>query len=155
MLQGGWMYILPFDHGGVQRRLRAARGIARLLRADRARPGQGDAEACWRSTPRSRPSSRTPGRWSVQLRAQDPAPPGARQRAAVSPAAACLRLLRPLFSPGIAWTLLAVERLATLLDGRYGDYREYGNLLQQEADQIETLIEAARLAMDDFSLFKG
>lgn len=62
----------------------------------------------------------------------------------------------PLFSTGIAWSLLAVERLALLLEGRWGDPAGYDRLLRHEADQVERLIAAAYRAMAepaDFDLF--
>ncbi len=70
----------------------------------------------------------------------------------------------PLFSTGIAWSLLAVERLALLMEecepsagfrtvSSEVDFNPYGALLQKEADQIARLIEGAFLAMDHFSLF--
>jgi FADH2 O2-dependent halogenase len=70
----------------------------------------------------------------------------------------------PLFSTGIAWSLLAVERLALLMErdetsagiGTVGsgvDFEPYGALLEKEADQITRLIQGAYLAMDHFRLF--
>jgi len=62
----------------------------------------------------------------------------------------------PLFSTGIAWSLLAVERLALLLEGRWGNPDGYDRLLRHEADQVERLIAAAYRAMAepaDFDLF--
>ncbi len=93
-----------------------------------------------------------PGRWSAPaLVPQNPAPPGARLGSKVFPPAARLRLLRPAF--------FARHRLDPL-GGRKAGHparrplrRRTANtasLLQQEADQIETLIEAAWLAIDDF-----
>jgi FADH2 O2-dependent halogenase len=68
----------------------------------------------------------------------------------------------PLFSTGIAWSLLAVERLAeafgTARDrsaARPGAaaLRRYDSLLAAEADQIDTLVAGAYLALPDFALF--
>ncbi len=70
----------------------------------------------------------------------------------------------PIFSTGIAWSLLAVERLAQLFESRSADNREvdsrgeidfsrYGRLLEAEADQILRLIEGTYRAMHDFDLF--
>lgn len=61
----------------------------------------------------------------------------------------------PLFSTGMAWSLLAVERLGQLFEGAWGDARTYAKLLQQEADQLEQLIESAYLAMDHFPDFSA
>ena len=70
----------------------------------------------------------------------------------------------PLFSTGIAWSLLAVERLALLMEqcelsagirrvSSEVDFGPYGTLLEKEADQITRLIEGTYLAMDHFRLF--
>jgi FADH2 O2-dependent halogenase len=156
MLEGGWMYILPFDHGV------ASAGF--VLRRE-ALPGSFeqialDPEKAMKKLLAEYPSLAAQFRQARALvgpsfvpRIQHRLVRAAGPRYFLLPHA--YAFYDPLFSPGIAWTLLAVERLATLLDGRYGDYREYNQLLQQEADQIETLIEAAWLAMDDFQLFKG
>jgi FADH2 O2-dependent halogenase len=61
----------------------------------------------------------------------------------------------PLFSTGMAWSLLAVERLEQLLAGRHGSPKAYGRLLEREAGQVGTLVEAAHLAMKDFPLFRS
>lgn len=156
LLQGGWMYVLPFDHGvasaGFVMRRDALPGSFEQLALDPAKAMQKllaqypSLEAQFRNARPVVGPSFVPRIQHRLVRAAGP-------RFFLLPHA--FAFFDPLFSPGIAWTLLAVERLATLLDGRYGDYKEYGNLLQQEADQIETLIEAAWLAMDDFALFKG
>jgi FADH2 O2-dependent halogenase len=68
----------------------------------------------------------------------------------------------PLFSTGIAWSLLAVERLAELLGPKGGGIggarmarglRRYEALLTAEADQIDRLVAGAYLALSDFALF--
>jgi len=75
----------------------------------------------------------------------------------------------PLFSTGMAWGLVAVERLACLI-GREGFFGKpgppdepqlpdaaamahYGDLLRQEADHLEDLVEGAYVALPDFDLF--
>jgi len=65
----------------------------------------------------------------------------------------------PLFSTGIAWSLIGVERLAELfLDGpRHrpagARLRAYDRLLNAEADQIDRLIAGAYSALGRFRLF--
>jgi FADH2 O2-dependent halogenase len=59
----------------------------------------------------------------------------------------------PLFSTGIAWGLLAVERLAGLLLGGEGDLGRYADGLAAEADQIERLVALAYAARRDFAAF--
>jgi FADH2 O2-dependent halogenase len=64
----------------------------------------------------------------------------------------------PLFSTGIAWSLLGVERLAAMLeDGPPSPpaLDRYATLLQAEADQQQALLEAAYVARGDFTLFRG
>ncbi len=58
-----------------------------------------------------------------------------------------------MFSTGLAWSLLAVERLASMLAGERADPDRYDRLLQREADQIESLIAAAYAAQHDFESF--
>jgi FADH2 O2-dependent halogenase len=65
----------------------------------------------------------------------------------------------PLFSTGIAWSLLAVERLAEAFGNGHGRrpsgaaLRRYERLLSSEADQIDRVVAGAYLALPDFSLF--
>jgi FADH2 O2-dependent halogenase len=67
----------------------------------------------------------------------------------------------PLFSTGIAWSLLAVERLAdwgeALRDAAPPVARRilerYGRLVAREADHVEALLVAAWRAMRDFDRF--
>ena len=67
-----------------------------------------------------------------------------------------------LYSTGIAWSLLAVERLAALLGeaarsgfahGELGGLREYGERLGREADQLERMLALGYLHLDDFARF--
>ena len=58
----------------------------------------------------------------------------------------------PLFSTGIAWSLLAVERLADVLCDEAPTER-YAALLETEADWIEALIGAAYRTLNDFPRF--
>jgi FADH2 O2-dependent halogenase len=66
----------------------------------------------------------------------------------------------PMFSTGIAWSLLAVERLALVLE-RARDMSEmdlslerYGDLLHREADHLSRLVEGGyEAAARDFDLF--
>lgn len=62
----------------------------------------------------------------------------------------------PMFSTGIAWSLLAVERIADLCrDGLPAPaaVERYGRLLAAEADHIDRLLVAAYRLMDDFESF--
>lgn len=156
MVHGGWMYVLPFDHGvtsaGFVLRQDALPGSYEQIALDpdkamrRMLAQYPTLEAQFRNARALVGPSFVPKIQHRLVRAAGP-------RYFLLPHA--YAFYDPLFSTGIAWSLLAIERLATLLDGRYGDYKEYNQLLQQEADQIETLIEAAWLAIDDFHQFKG
>jgi FADH2 O2-dependent halogenase len=71
---------------------------------------------------------------------------------ALLPHAYCF--LSPLFSTGIAWSLLAVERLSLLLEqGTPPDLQRYGDLLSLEADHIQKLVAGAYATMGDFDRF--
>jgi len=68
----------------------------------------------------------------------------------------------PLFSTGIAWSLLGVERLALAFESAGAratgtpvqpDLLRYDALLQEEADQIDRMIHGAYRALGDFGLF--
>ena len=62
----------------------------------------------------------------------------------------------PLFSTGIAWSLLGVERLVDVLTGTEivpSRLERYGELLSAEADQQQALVAAAYAARRDMSIF--
>jgi len=68
----------------------------------------------------------------------------------------------PLYSTGIAWSLLGVERLADILLARAPDdteigsgaaFSRYGRLLELELDQIDRLVAPAYGARSNFALF--
>jgi len=70
----------------------------------------------------------------------------------------------PIFSTGIAWSLLAVERLAEIWSAATSGRRlnaarlkapltRYARLLAREAERIEGLVRAAYLAFADFAAF--
>jgi tetracycline 7-halogenase / FADH2 O2-dependent halogenase len=147
LLAEGWLYALPFDHGPVS--------CGMLLRD--GEPAEGSPEEVWRSV-----LDRYPTLASCFAGSAAPAGfhrvdhlPHRRARAAgdgwfLLPHA--YAFFDPLFSTGIAWSLLAVERLAELLCGE-AEPAEYGRRLEREADGISALVEAAYLAMPDFRLF--
>src|SRR6185295_7886938 len=121
VLDEGWMYVLRFDHGVVSAGLLAmpagARGLRLTLR--------GDASSGWRRLLARYPSLAKqfgeaqplfPVRYTglVQHRLARAAGP----RWVVLPHT--FAFVDPLFSTGIAWSLLAVERLAELLGPKGG-----------------------------------
>jgi FADH2 O2-dependent halogenase len=143
----GWMYVLPFDHGPV------SAGVVLF-----GEPEYRGADEIWREVLAAYPTL------GAQLGGARPLRPltfvGRLQHRLSRAAGERFFLLphtfafyEPLFSTGMAWSLLAVERLAGLFEGRYGDAAAYGDLLAAEADRIGHLVETAYRAMDDFELF--
>ena len=154
LLDGGWMYVLPFDHGPVSAGL--------ILRRDGDRPPEKllrshPAEA-WRQLIARYPSL------AEQFAKATASPeiryvPRIQHRLAVAAGPRWFLMphtyafFDPLFSTGMAWSLLAVERLAGLLIDDSGNWQGYADLLAAEADQIECLVEAATLSQREFELF--
>ena len=158
----GWMYVLRYDDGRVSAGLLATPRGARRLHLDSR-----DAERSWRALLARYPSIgaqfadarplfpvRYAGRVQHRLaRAAD-------RRWALLPHS--FAFVDPLFSTGIAWGLLAVERLADAFAdakarGRTAPsaaaLQRYEALLHAEASQIDTLVAGAYAAMPDFALF--
>jgi FADH2 O2-dependent halogenase len=146
LLEEGWMYVLPFDHGV------ASCGLVLSGPA-----GEGQPEKTW-----GRVLDRYPTLAGVFAEAAPTRPleqvmqlPYRRSAAAgdgwlLLPHS--FAFSDPLFSTGMAWSLLAVERLADVLADE-GDAQEYGRLLAREADHIEALVRAAYAALPDFETF--
>lgn len=169
LLDNGWIYVLPFDSrrsaDGSSRRLAS---VGAVLFDDPSSPHVPDVRRCpedvWQRLLRSYPTLHK------HLAGCRPRRPwGGIQRLAHRQSRAAGRrwfllphtfaFIDPMFSTGMAWSLLAVERLCDLLatadPGQPPvDGRAYDRLLQGEADQLTRLIAAARLAADDFELFK-
>lgn len=155
MVHEGWMYELPFDHGVVsagfvvEARGRDARallmqppeqGFTTLLnRYPTLRDQYAEAEPV-------RPIACIP---RLQRRLERAAGDGW----ALLPHA--YMFWSPLYSTGIAWSLLGVERLGLVL-ANGGDARllaRYGRLLATEADHIRALVELAYRSRGDFDAF--
>jgi tetracycline 7-halogenase / FADH2 O2-dependent halogenase len=156
LLAEGWMYVLPFDDGTVSAGIVLAREEERTWaagvapeRAWRELIGRYPSLAAqWREAKPVRPIATVP---RLQHRLARAAGDGW----ALLPHAFCF--YSPLFSTGIAWSLLAVERLALLIEAG-GDLedglRRYGELLSCEADHLQGLVEGAyRAAARSFDLF--
>jgi tetracycline 7-halogenase / FADH2 O2-dependent halogenase len=156
LLAEGWMYVLPFDGGTVSAGVVLAREKDRAWAAGVA-PERAWTEilaryptlaAQWREARPVRPIATVP---RLQHRLARAAGDGW----ALLPHAFCF--CSPLFSTGIAWSLLAVERLADLLengDDLEGGLERYGALLDREADHLQDLVEGAyRAAARSFDLF--
>lgn len=160
VLDEGWMYVLRFDHGVVSAGLLATPAGARRL----ALSADGDASTSWQSLLSRYPSLAAqfaearpvfPLRFAGRVQHRLARAAGKRWVALPHTYA----FVDPLFSTGIAWSLLAVERLAEALgSGRGGlpspaALRRYEALLAAEADQIDRLVAGAYLAMPNFALF--
>jgi len=151
LLAEGWIYVLPFDDGV------ASMGLVITHPSQRAAAAAESAEATWRRIVARYPSlaaALLPARPLMPWRRVDRLPHRLARAAGESwfllPHA--FAFFDPLFSTGIAWSLLAVERLAAVLAGE-ADAADYGPLLACEADQVSALIRAAHLALDRFPAF--
>ncbi len=158
LLDEGWMYVLPFDDGLVSAGFVIDRGHPNGLRLLTASP----AEA-WRAILDRYPTI------ARQFEASEPVRPmgsvGRLQRRASAAAGDgwaalphAFAFTSPMFSTGIAWSLVAVERLAELLSQGTPsdvDLRRYESLIQAEADHLESLFGAARRARCRFPLFRS
>jgi FADH2 O2-dependent halogenase len=155
VLEEGWMYVLPFDHGTVSagfviQHERAREEIAALAPESAWKlllgryPTLKDQFAPARPT---RPIGKIPRLQHRLARASG-------NGWALLPHAFCF--LSPLFSTGIAWSLLAVERLALLLESGTNleeGIDRYGALLNREADHVQKLVAGAYERMSDFDRF--
>ena len=163
LLREGWMYLLAFDHGVTSAGFLLApdgmTGIAPQWAA--AHP-----EAAWR---------RILGRYpSIEKQFAEAEPlfpigfrPMIQHRMSQAVGTRWVVLphtyafVDPLFSTGIAWGLLGVERLALAFESAAGKSRlpgrtaldRYGRLLAAEADQIDRLVYGGYLSRGDFGLF--
>ena len=157
LLEEGWLYLLPFDHGVVSAGL-LSRGTGAPL------PRQ-PAEA-WAAILQRYPTLEACLGSARPLRPMGQALPiGYRRSRAVGARWLLLphafAFFDPLFSTGMAWSLLAVERVAEILgagapaEGLGSRLGRYGDLLGKEASQICDLVEGAYLAMGDFESFCG
>jgi FADH2 O2-dependent halogenase len=161
LLGEGWMYQLRFDDGVVSAGLLATPAGARRLGLH-----EGDPAKAW-----GRLLARYPS-LLAQLGGASPLFPvrdaglvqhrlarAAGERWALLPHS--FAFVDPLFSTGIAWSLLAVERLAEAFGnatGRTGRPRpgalpRYDALLRAEGDQIDRVVAGAYHALPDFRLF--
>lgn len=165
LLEEGWMYQLPFDHGVMSAGFLLPPGgdAGRLAAAASA----GDGDRLWRywrclcadypSLSRqfrhAGPAGRLIYRRRVQHRLDRAVAVGGRGRWLLLPGG--YAFADPLFSTGIAWSLVAVERVASLWDGlAAGEVPEpaalagYGALLSREASWIESLVATAYRAIE-------
>ncbi|MDH3255919.1 MAG: tryptophan 7-halogenase, partial [Acidobacteriota bacterium] len=151
LLDDGWVYVLPFDHDCV------SAGLVLDRRSDSV-----DLEGAWEGALARHPTLALqfegarrllPLESIDQLQFRRSRAVGARWAALPNVYA----FFDPMFSTGIAWSLLGVERLAALLSTTDApdpqSLRKYELLLEAEADQMERLLYGAHLARRDFSLY--
>jgi FADH2 O2-dependent halogenase len=154
LLEEGWMYVLPFDHGTVSAGFVIAEDRARKELASLS-PDQAWERILGRyPTLRDQFAPAHPSRPIGKIpRLQHRLARASGDGWVVLPHGFCF--LSPLFSTGIAWSLLAVERLARLLEmGTPAEGLDrYGDLLQQEADHVQKLVAGAYGTMGDFDRF--
>ncbi len=161
LLDEGWVYVLPFDDGRVSAGAvldLSSPGTARILR----RP----PERAWRAVLDRYPTL------AAQLGGARPLRPlgsVARLQHRFATAAGdgwallphTFFFASPMFSTGIAWSLLGAERLAGIISpdggGRHPDramgLAVYDALLADEADFLETLVAPAYRLRRDFDAF--
>lgn len=165
LLDEGWMYVLPFDHGVVSAGILLRRDAMEALKAT----GHESPEAIWQHLIGRYPTLQSQFGRSVSNPALDLMPRVQRRLAsAAGDSWAVLphtyTFLDPMFSTGIAWSLLAVERLSGVFAARSepgqfdpatvaAGFERYGRQLAVEAQQMATLLDGAYLAMRDFELF--
>jgi len=154
LMDRGWMYVLRFDHG-----ITSAGMLLRDLSGEELMTPAADL---WRAQLERYPTIQAQFAWAdpefdIQFvpRIQRRAPSATGHRWVSLPHSYFFH--DPLYSTGIAWSLLAVERIAELVTERTPpsavELGRYARLLHDEADQIETLVESAYLSLGDFDLF--
>src|SRR5438477_1524040 len=162
VIDEGWMYSLRFDHGTTSAGFLLAPTGASTLGA----PGSADAPELWNALLRRYPTLATAFadarplmpmtfRSCIQHRLTR----AAEDRWALMPHA--YAFTDPLFSTGIAWSLRAIERLASAFEpkaqarGRPSaeQLSRFARMLSDEADQIDQLVAGAYEAMAHFDLF--
>lgn len=164
LIEEGWIYALPFDHGVVSAGILLSRPAFQSL----LESGLEEPEAIWETVLARYPSLERQFSNARPVRSVDLLPRVQRRmdRAAGRGWAMLPHsygFLDPMFSTGIAWSLIAVERLAGILtpDGDrvrpssaiHSGLQRYGEQLRAEAEQLGRLIDGAYSAKSDFSLF--
>jgi FADH2 O2-dependent halogenase len=153
ILAEGWMYVLPFDHGTVSAGFVIADERTRK-ELEALSPDQAWVRLLARyPTLQDQFAPARPARAIGKIpRLQHRLAQASGDGWALLPHA--YGFLSPLFSTGIAWSLLAVERLALLLErDDLAGLRRYGDLLSREAGHIQKLVAGAYASMGDFDRF--
>jgi FADH2 O2-dependent halogenase len=151
LLDEGWVYVLPFDHDCVSVGLVADGELDDASGAD-----------AWRRVLDRYPTLGRQFRDAHPLRPFQVASPlqyrltrASGKRWAALPHV--YGFLDPMFSTGIAWSLLGVERLAAILEEPGAPDRQelqkYETRMGAEFDQVERLLYGAHLARRDFAVY--
>ncbi len=150
-LEEGWMYALRFDDGRVSAGIELLGEAAEAARAALHRPGAADPGAAFRAIVCRYPTLAAQYQGARPLRPVAFVPRLPRRLArAAGPGWLLLphgfAFQTPLFSTGIAWSLLGVERAARLLEEGVpapAAAERYERLLAAEADWVERLAAGA------------
>jgi FADH2 O2-dependent halogenase len=161
LLEEGWMYVLPFDDGIV-----SAGFVLDHGHADTAGHLRADPFVAWQRLIGGYPSlrdqfvdARPVGEVRSIPRLQRRALHAAGGGWAMLPHTFCFE--SPMFSTGIAWSLLSVERLAALLgspaNSKPRDFglAAYDGLLVTEAAAVRQLVRPAYALREDFDAFSA
>jgi len=157
LLEEGWMYVLPFDDGRM-----SAGFVVDHAHPDAAGLLAADPESAWRELLSRYPSVQRQFAAAQPIRAIGSIPriqrhvdPAAGNRWARLPHA--FHFSSPMFSTGIAWSLVGVERLARMLGRETApdprDLEQYRRLLETEADFLDELAAPAYRHRGSFEKF--
>lgn len=152
LLEDAWLYVLPFDGPSPEQSVVSVGVVQRLDRAAAMPGGDGsDVEAAFRKALSRFPSlarqfqeARAVTPWMARHGIAFRRTQAASDRWLLLPGA--YAFFDPLFSTGIAWSLLGVERARDVVCGAESPAR-YGRQLAREADQMARLVESAWLAL--------
>lgn len=161
MLEEGWLWVLPFDHGTVSVGVvyDLEHPAAGALRSEPPEDAWSTLLARYPTLARQFEGARTVHRLRRVPRLQRRLQRAAGRDWALLPHT--FAFVGPLFSTGIAWSLLAVERLGLLLemaqagaDGALPDgLRRYDLGLRTEADHLSALLGGAHRVRRSFDEF--
>ncbi len=163
LLDEGWLYELRFDDGRTSAGLVLSAPLASRLDDSGKERNDQETSFRWTNVLKKYPelghrfATATPCEpWVTSAQLQF------RKNQSVGPGWALLpnsyAFWSPLFSTGIAWNLLAVERLAEVFDpsgrtARSSGLVRYSTYLEEEATHLRHLVETAYGSMSDFDRF--
>lgn len=149
LLDGAWLYVLPFDGPSPEQ---SVVSVGVVQRTNRMAPGATDVESAFRQALSRYPSlarqfrdARAVSPWVARGGLAFRRTAAASDRWLLLPGA--YAFFDPLFSTGIAWSLLGVERARDVVCGAESPAR-YARVLAREADQMARLVESAWVALE-------